>query len=74
MGQNIYAMRQKTINWVFADAIEKHTMRYTHHRSLARVTQWIRHKYVSMNLKNSYIGVGKTLFSSPNNTESPDFA
>ena len=26
-------------------------MRYTHHRGLARVTQWVRLKYAAMNLK-----------------------
>ena len=36
---------------VFADAKEKHAMRYTHHRGLARVTNWVRLKYAAMNLK-----------------------
>ena len=35
----------------FADAKEKHAMRYTHHRGLARVTNWVRLKYAAMNLK-----------------------
>ena len=27
------------------------SMRYTHHRGLARVTSWVRLKYAAMNLK-----------------------
>ena len=47
----IYAMRKETIERVFADAKEKHAMRYTHHRGLAGVTRWVRLKYAAMNLK-----------------------
>ena len=50
-GKMIYAMRKETIERVFADAKEKHAMRYTHHRGLARVTGWVRLKYAAMNLK-----------------------
>lgn len=50
-GKEIYAMRKETIERVFADAKEKHAMRYTHHRGLARVTAWVRLKYTAMNLK-----------------------
>lgn len=50
-GKQTYARRKETIERVFADAKEKHAMRYTHHRGLARVTQWVRLKYVAMNLK-----------------------
>ena len=50
-GKEIYAMRKETIECVFADAKEKHAMRYTHHRGLARVTSWVRLKYAAMNLK-----------------------
>ncbi len=39
------------IERVFADAKEKHAMRYTHHRGLAAVTRWVRLKYATMNLK-----------------------
>ena len=45
-GKEIYAMRKETIERVFADA-----KRYTHHRGLARVTNWVRLKYAAMNLK-----------------------
>ena len=50
-GKQIYAMRKETIERVFADAKEKHAMRYTHHRGLAGVTRWVRLKYAAMNLK-----------------------
>ena len=50
-GKEIYAMRKETVERVFADAKEKHAMRYTHHRGLARVTNWVRLKYAAMNLK-----------------------
>ena len=42
-------MRKQTIERVFADAKEKHAMRYTHHRGLARVTQWVTLKFAAMN-------------------------
>ena len=50
-GKDIYAKRKETIERVFADAKEKHAMRYTHHRGLTRVTNWVRLKYAAMNLK-----------------------
>ena len=49
--KKIYAQRKETIERVFADAKEKHAMRYTHHRGLAAVTKWVRLKYAAMNLK-----------------------
>ena len=49
--KEIYAQRKETIERVFADAKEKHAMRYTHHRGLAAVTRWVRLKYAAMNLK-----------------------
>ena len=51
VGKGLYAMRKQTIERVFADAKEKHAMRYTHHRGLARVTQWVTLKFAAMNLK-----------------------
>ena len=48
--QTRYAQRKETIERVFADAKEKHAMRYTHHRGLAAVTRWVRLKYDAMNL------------------------
>ena len=50
-GKEIYARRKETIERVFGDAKEKHAMRYTHHRGLARVTQWVTLKFAAMNLK-----------------------
>lgn len=49
--KKIYAQRKETIERVFADAKEKHAMRYTHHRGLTAVTRWVRLKYAAMNLK-----------------------
>ena len=64
-------MRKETIERVFADAKEKHAMRYTHHRGLARVKSWVRLKYAAMNLKklaerswnNSFFHLIASLFS-----------
>ena len=49
--KEIYAQRKETIERVFADAKEKHAMRYTHHRGLAAVTRWVKLKFAAMNLK-----------------------
>lgn len=61
-GKAIYAMRKETIERVFADAKEKHAMRYTHHRGLAAVTRWVRLKYAAMNLKKMAIWSWKNSF------------
>lgn len=50
-GKKLYAKRKETIERIFADAKEKHAMRYTNHRGLARVTNWVRLKFAAMNLK-----------------------
>ena len=50
-GKALYAKRKESIERVFGDAKEKHSMRYTHHRGLARVTQWVTLKFACMNLK-----------------------
>ena len=50
-GQEIYALRKETIERVFADAKDKHGMRYTHRRGLARVSAWVRLKFAAFNLK-----------------------
>ena len=65
-GREIYAMRKETIERVFADAKEKHAMRYTHHRGLARVTGWVRLKYAAMNLKKLANWSWKNSFFSKN--------
>ena len=51
LGKQIYEKRKETIERVFADAKEKHAMRYTYHRGLAAVTRWVKLKYAAMNLK-----------------------
>ena len=47
----LYKCRKETIERVFADAKEKHAMRYTQYRGLAQVTNWVKLKFVAMNLK-----------------------
>lgn len=48
---DLYRLRKEKIERVFADAKEKHAMRYTHYRGLAQVTNWVRLKFAAMNLK-----------------------
>lgn len=50
-GKEIYGLRSQTIERVFADAKEKHSMRYTFIRSLPRVQNWVKLKFAAMNLK-----------------------
>jgi len=50
-GKATYALRKETIERVFADAKEKHSMRYTFIRGLDRVRNWVRLKFAAMNLK-----------------------
>jgi len=50
-GKASYARRKETIERVFADAKEKHAMRYTHIRGLTRVKSWVGLKFAAMNLK-----------------------
>ena len=49
--QELYKKRKETIERVFADAKEKHAMRYTHYRGLAQVQNWVKLKFAAMNLK-----------------------
>lgn len=49
--RDLYKQRKETIERVFADAKEKHAMRYTHYRGLAQVTNWVKLKFAAMNLK-----------------------
>ncbi len=51
LGKETYAKRSQTIERVFADAKEKHAMRYTPYRGLNQVTNWVRLKFAAMNLK-----------------------
>lgn len=80
-GREIYAMRKETIERVFADAKEKHAMRYTHHRGLAAVSRWVGLKYAAMNLKKVAEWSWRNSFSRfifsiilPVNTRTPVFA
>ena len=49
--QELYKKRKETIERVFADAKEKHAMRYTHYRGLAQVQNWVKLKFAAMNIK-----------------------
>ena len=49
--QELYQKRKETIERVFADAKEKHAMRYTPYRGLAQVEMWVKLKFACMNLK-----------------------
>jgi len=49
--QELYKQRKETIERVFADAKEKHAMRYTPYRGLAQVQNWVKLKFAAMNLK-----------------------
>ena len=49
--QRLYKRRKETIERVFADAKEKHAMRYTQYRGLAQVPNWMKLKFATMNLK-----------------------
>lgn len=51
LGKATYALRSRTIERVFADAKEKHAMRYTPYRGLTCVSNWVRLKFATMNLK-----------------------
>ena len=50
-GKASYTKRGETIERIFADAKEKHAMRYTFHKGLARVSNWVKLKFAAMNLK-----------------------
>ena len=59
----LYSKRKETIERVFADAKEKHAMRYTNHRGLSQVTNWVRLKFAAMNLKKYAIHRWKEFLS-----------
>ncbi|HPK53367.1 MAG TPA: transposase, partial [Smithellaceae bacterium] len=62
----LYARRKETIERVFADAKEKHAMRYTHYRGLTQVTNWVKLKFAAMNLKKlAKCKAGTSLFRLP---------
>jgi len=49
--RELYDKRKETIERVFADAKEKHSMRFTYYRGLSQVSKWVRLKFAAMNLK-----------------------
>ena len=49
--KELYRLRKEKIERVFADAKEKHGMRYTQYRGLVQVTNWVKLKFAAMNLK-----------------------
>lgn len=49
--KELYRLRKEKIERVFADAKEKHAMRYTQYRGLTQVTNWVKLKFAAMNLK-----------------------
>lgn len=51
LGKTTYEKRGETVERVFADAKEKHGMRYTQYRGHSNVTNWVMLKYAAMNLK-----------------------
>ena len=50
-GKQLYQARGETIERVFADAKEKHGMRYTHYRGLRKVGHYLKLLFACMNLK-----------------------
>ncbi|WP_187695060.1 transposase, partial [Thermosediminibacter litoriperuensis] len=50
-GKELYKMRGQTIERVFADAKEKHGMRYTNLRGLRKVGHYLTLLFACMNLK-----------------------
>ena len=76
--RDIYKLRQQKIERVFADAKEKHGMRYTQYRVLTQVANWVKLKFAAMNLKklatwkwkrkNPSPGKGRNSLSAPDCT------
>ena len=50
-GKAAYTLRRETVERVFADAKEKHAMRYTHYRGLAKLKMQALLTFTAMNLK-----------------------
>lgn len=49
--RHLYDKRKETIERCFADAKEKHGMRYTLVRGLSQARKWVRLKFAAINLK-----------------------
>lgn len=50
--KEIYSLRSQTIEHVFADAKEKHSMRYTQYRGINKVKMELNFLFACMNLKS----------------------
>lgn len=70
----LYKVRQEKIERVFADAKEKHGMRYTNYRGLTQVTNWVKLKFAAMNLKKLATWKWKRQKGGPKNDLLPKFA
>lgn len=64
LGKDTYSKRSETIERVFADAKEKHSMRYTPYRGIKQVTSWVKLKYAAMNLKKFAIRKWSDIYGS----------
>lgn len=62
--KKLYEQRKEKIERVFADAKEKHAMRYTPYRGLDQVSNWVRLKFACMNLKKLAIWKAKASHTS----------
>ena len=65
---NLYKLRKEKIERVFADAKEKHAMRYTPYKGLAQVSNWVRLKFATMNLKKLAKWKWKNTHNTPENS------
>ena len=57
--KEIYKLRSQTIERVFADAKEKHNMRYTQYRGIQKMEMELNLLFASMNLKKLATWIGK---------------
>lgn len=64
-GGGLYKKRKETIERVFADAKEKHGMRYTQYRGLAKVKMQVSLTFACMNLKKLATWMGKGPMKGP---------
>lgn len=70
-GRDLYKKRGETIERVFADAKEKHGMRYTHYRGLRKVQDYITLLFACMNLKKIAMWKQKTNMLPPTTPNYP---
>ena len=64
-GKRLYRLRNETIERVFADAKERHGMRYTHYRGLRKVQHYLTLLFACMNLKKLALWKWKGRASGP---------